>query len=85
MSVQDIRGGTPKDNADILRNCLEPGIVSPRKDIAVITAAAAILVSRPKQSLYQALDEATYSVESGSALQKLETLINLSTTFGLDV
>jgi len=73
-SDEDLRGGTPQQNAQQLRELLQGKIQSPCRDVVLFNAAMAI--SMVTDDLPQALQQATQSLDSGAALQKLEQLIS---------
>lgn len=85
--VETLRGGTPQENAVILRSVLE-GEKGPRRDVVVMNAAAGIVVSnRTKhpsglQGLREGVEIAQETIDSGRALDKLERLIKLSQSYG---
>ena len=75
-SLQDLAGGpSAEDNADIIRGEVLSGRKGPRRDIAVLNAAAAILVAGKADDLTQGITQAERSVDSGAALGKLEELV----------
>ena len=71
---EDLRGGTPEQNAQQLRELLQGKIQSPCRDVVLFNAAMAI--SLVTEDLTQAIQQATQSLDSGAALQKLEQLIS---------
>ena len=75
--LTEIKGGTPEDNAQILRSILK-GEQGPRRDIAVMNAAAAIVASNGASDLKEGARIAEESIDSGRALEKLDALIKLS-------
>ncbi len=85
--VEALKGGTPRENAKMLRSVLE-GERSPRRDAVVMNAAAGIAVSQrtKKPSGLPALKEgaeiAKEAIDSGRARDKLEQLIKLSRSYG---
>ncbi|OGV35051.1 MAG: anthranilate phosphoribosyltransferase [Lentisphaerae bacterium GWF2_45_14] len=78
---EDIKGGTPEENAlalkDILCNKFPD---SPRQNIAVLNAAAAIFASDKADCWEYAIEKALESVESGSALKKLKRLAEFTSS-----
>lgn len=76
------QGGTPAENAIILRNILE-GKEGPGRDVVLINAAAALLVADMAGSLSEGLELAADSIDSGAALGKLEKLRQVSQREGL--
>ena len=85
--VETLVGGTPQENAVILRSVLE-GEKGPRRDAVVMNAAAGIAVShRTKHhsglaALKEGAELAKEAIDSGRALDKLERLIKLSQSYG---
>ncbi|MGC8782294.1 MAG: anthranilate phosphoribosyltransferase [Anaerolineae bacterium] len=77
---EDLRGGDPTENAAILRAILAGQDRSPRRDVVLLNAAAALAVEHG--DLRGGLREAERSLDSGAALDKLEALIALSQTLG---
>ncbi len=75
--AKDITGGTPEENADILKAILS-GIKGPKRDIVLMNASAAICASDKKENLKAAMRLARESIDSGSAQQKLNDLCRLS-------
>lgn len=72
-SLTDLKGGDALYNAQILIDVLkgEPG---PRRDIVVLNAAAAIYAADRVSSIKEGIRVAIDSIDSGSALKKLELL-----------
>lgn len=71
----DIKGGTPEENAESIHNILcnkFPG--SAHQNIAVLNAAAAIYAADKADCWEYAIEKAQESIESGSALRKLKNL-----------
>jgi anthranilate phosphoribosyltransferase len=84
-SIRDIRGGTPDVNAGLLRGVLA-GDRGPRRDMTVMNAAAAIMVSVETEfggarALVRYAHMAEESIDSGAATEKLEALIRLTQSF----
>jgi anthranilate phosphoribosyltransferase len=85
--VETLAGGTPRENAAILRAVLE-GEKGPRRDAVIMNAAAGIAVSNRSKSssglpaLKESAEIAKEAIGSGRALEKLEKLIELSQSYG---
>jgi anthranilate phosphoribosyltransferase len=75
--LKEIKGGTPEDNARILRSILQ-GERGSRRDIAVMNTAAAIVAANRASNLKEGARIAEESIDSGRALEKLDALIKLS-------
>lgn len=73
----DLQGGTPKENAEILKAILggEKGM---KRDAAVLNAAAAMFITRKYESIEKAVKIAADMIDSGKAMQKLDELIHFS-------
>lgn len=71
--LEDMAGGSPQENAEIVRNILG-GETGPRRDIVLINAAAALLVAQKAEDVKAALQIACDSIDSGAANRKLEEL-----------
>lgn len=74
-----VRGGTPHENATILRAILSGEDRSPRRDIVLLNAAAAIFTE--SGDFASALEEARKALDSGAALERLEALIACTQKF----
>lgn len=73
---EHLRGGDPEQNARILRAILAGEDRSPRRDLVVINAAAAIAAATG--DLSAGVGEAEAALESGRALEALDSLIQFS-------
>lgn len=74
---EDLKGGSPEENADITRSILS-GANGPKREIALLNAAAAIIVSKKAVDFSSALSLAANAIDSGKAYQKLEKMIKLT-------
>ena len=70
---EDVRGGTPGENAALLRALLEGEEGAPR-EIVLLNAAAAIVAGGLADTLVEGLAVARESIDSGRALEKLRQL-----------
>ena len=75
-SPASLRGGEPEHNARMLRAVLSGEDRTPRRDVVLLNAAAALAAE--SGNLAAALAEAEQSIESGAALGKLEELVAFS-------
>ena len=76
-SVTQIRGGTARQNARILRGILS-GEVGVRRNIVIMNAAAALVAGNKAPDLKEGVSIAEETIDSGQALIKLDELIKLS-------
>jgi len=72
-----ILGGTPQQNAEILRSVLS-GERSARRDVVLLNAAAGIYIGGIAGSLPEAVTTAAKVIDSGRAAGKLDQLISFS-------
>ena len=76
-SAQDLKGGSPEENAETIRGILQ-GASGPKTDIVVLNAAAAIYVGGKAESIERGILVAVNSIGSGAAIKKLEELCRVS-------
>ena len=76
-TLDDLRGGTPPENAELLRNVLD-GERGPRRDVVLLNAAAAALAAGRAQTWAEAIPIVTESLDSGRAKQSLARLVETS-------
>ncbi|HWG48617.1 MAG TPA: anthranilate phosphoribosyltransferase [Candidatus Acidoferrales bacterium] len=72
-----ITGGDTRANADIIWKVLD-GEKSPRRDIVLMNAAAALVAAGKADSLKEAMPLAVSSIDSGAAKARLAALIEFS-------
>ncbi|MEZ4330632.1 MAG: anthranilate phosphoribosyltransferase [Myxococcota bacterium] len=72
-SLDDLRGGTPAENAATTRAILA-GERGPRRDIVLLNAAAALFVVEAVGSLAEGIGRAEASIDSGAAAARLTSL-----------
>jgi len=76
-SMAEIRGGTAKQNGEILHNILS-GEAGARRNIVVTNAAAALIAGNQSSNLEEGIRIAEEAIDSGKAQAKLDELIRLS-------
>ncbi len=76
-SLEEIQGGPPDRNADILIRVLkgEPG---PPRDVVLLNTAAVFVAAEKVSSLRDGIGMARESIDSGRAIKKLEEMIRFS-------
>ena len=76
-SGDDLKGGEPAENAEILRGILsgEPG---PRRDIVLLNSAFALVAGGKSDSVEDGIKLAARTIDSGAAAEKLEKLVEIS-------
>ena len=76
-SSAEIKGGTPEENAEMLR-CILGGERSPGRDVVVMNAAAAFVAGNRASDLREGARLAEEVIDSGQALEKFDGLARLS-------
>ncbi|MDR0504111.1 MAG: anthranilate phosphoribosyltransferase [Treponema sp.] len=78
----ELRGGTPAENAEILKAVLKGGndvkTINVKRNAAILNAAAALFISGRYESIEAAAKIAGDIIISGKALEKLEEFIRFS-------
>lgn len=77
----EIVGGTPAQNAQITKGILEGSIEGAKRDIVILNAAVALLVDAKVHSTEEGIAMAKEAINSGTALKKLEEIIEVSNQF----
>jgi len=76
-SSDSLKGGSVKENAEMLRNILT-GVPGPQRDAALMNTAAVLLAGDKVETLRRGVELSQETIDSGHALNKLEQLIELS-------
>jgi anthranilate phosphoribosyltransferase len=76
-TLQDIAGGDAAENAAIIRAILA-GEKSPRRDVVLLNAAAALVAAGKADRIADAVPLAARSIDSGAAAEKLTALAHFS-------
>ncbi len=77
VSLDDIKGGTPEENAAALLAVLK-GEAGPYRDITLLNAGAAIMIGGKCSSVEEGIDLARQSIDGGAALNAFEKLKRIS-------
>ncbi|HEY9724710.1 MAG TPA: anthranilate phosphoribosyltransferase [Oscillatoriaceae cyanobacterium] len=81
---EDLRGGSPAENAAITRAILA-GERGPKRDVVLLNAAAALKVAGLAPDLEAGLVRAVAAIDSGRATAKLDALVSLTSALPLAV
>jgi anthranilate phosphoribosyltransferase len=73
VSLSDLRGGSPADNASAIRELLG-GARGPFRDIALLNSAAALVVAGTTSDIRGGLKLAAQAIESGAAAETFQRL-----------
>lgn len=76
-SLDDLAGGTPKENAQIIKDILE-GHSGPKTDIVLLNAAGAAVAAEVVNDFKEGIEIARDSIKSGKALKKLNQLVEFT-------
>ena len=72
--LSDLAGGSPAENAGIIRRLLQGDERGPKRDAVLLNAAAAIFVAGKCEDLIEAWEIAKDTIDSGKASRKLDSL-----------
>ncbi len=75
--LSELKGGDAVENAGIIRDLLS-GKDGPKRDVAVLNAAAALTVGGLAKDMADGVKLAAAAVDDGRALSKMEALVNLT-------
>jgi len=73
----EIKGGTKEQNAKIILEILK-GIRGAKRNITVLNAAAAFMVTGRVKDFKEGIELANHSIDSGEAINKLERLVEFT-------
>lgn len=71
---EDLVGGTPKENAQIIKDIFS-GKKGPKRDTVVLNSAAALYIGKDNITFEDAIKEVKDVIDSGKALNKLNQMI----------
>lgn len=74
--LDDIRGGNPDVNAGITRGILAGKEKGPKRNIVLLNAAAALMISGKANDLHQGIGMAAEAIDSGAAEGKLHAMMD---------
>lgn len=80
-SLQDIKTGTPEENAAIIRGVFSGEITGPQKDAVVLNSAGALIVGEKANDFEEGIALARRIIEDGLAMRKLDELVAGSNAF----
>ena len=77
VGLDQLLGGSPEENAQIVREILD-GQTGPHRDVVLVNAAAALLLAHKAPDVRAAVELARESIDSGAARSKLEELVTFT-------
>jgi anthranilate synthase/phosphoribosyltransferase len=78
-TIADLRGGTPDESAQMMRELLSGKLNGARRDAVLLNAAGALAAE--SGDFKSALEEARVALDTGKALAKLNALVEFSQSF----
>lgn len=78
-TIADLRGGTPDESAQMMRDLLQGKRQDARRDAVLLNAAGTLAAETG--DFHTALAESVASIDSGAALAKLNALVEFSQSF----
>lgn len=78
VTLADIQGGEPADNAKIARDVLNGQGTSAQREVVLLNAAAGLVAADKVTTIADGLQLARQILESGKALEKLDGLVRYS-------
>jgi anthranilate phosphoribosyltransferase len=73
-ALADLAGGEAQSNADILEGILSGELKGPKRDLAVVNAAAGFVVADCVRDMNEGIALAHEQIDSGRAMEKLRAL-----------
>ena len=74
---EDLKGGTPAENAQITRDILA-GVKGPKRDAVLMNAGASLYIAGKAESMAEGIKLAAELIDSGKAAKTLEKIIEVS-------
>jgi len=74
-SFEDVHGGNPEYNAQLIRDIFSGKERGPKRDMLLLNSAAAFLVADKVSSMADGLVMARETIDSGQAMAKLDEII----------
>ena len=75
---EDLKGGTPEENAQTTRDILSGKLQGPKRNTVLLNAGAAICVGGKAKSMEEGVRIAAEMIDSGAAMRTLEAFIEKS-------
>ncbi len=74
----DLKGGTPEENAAVTRGILSGKEKGPKRNVVLLNAAGALVAAEKAPTLKEGISTAEKAIDSGTAMDKLEALIEFT-------
>lgn len=79
--LEDIKTGTPQENAELIQNVFSGKIHGPRRDALILNAAGALVIGGRAKDFSDGIEKVKEIIDSGAAKRKLEELVKKSNAF----
>lgn len=79
-TLDELRGGTPGENAEITRSILRGEMADHRRDVVLLNAAAALVAGGRAEDIADGIDKAAGAIDSGDAYATLERFVAFTNT-----
>lgn len=80
-TLEDIRTGTPSENAETIRGVFSGKITGAKRDAIVLNSAGALIVGDKADNFKEGIQRANELIQSGAAQAKLNQLREMSNSF----
>ena len=77
-SKEDLKGGSPEDNAKVTRGILDGSDKGPKRDTVLMNAGAALYIADKAASMKEGIELAAELIDSGKALEAMERFVKAS-------
>lgn len=80
-TLEDIKTGTPEQNADCIRGVFSGKITGPQRDAVLLNAAGALTIGGRAADMAEGVKLARHLIDSGAAQKKLQELSEASNSY----
>ena len=77
-SIEEIRGGDARDNAEIIRRIFEGDERGAKRDAVILNSSLGLVVSGKARDIREGIEMAKEVIDRGNAMKKLEELIRFT-------
>ena len=74
----DLKGGSPEENAQITRDILSGKLTGPKRDATLLNAGAALYIGGKADSMKAGIELAKEIIASGKATETLDKFVEVS-------
>lgn len=74
-ALDDLRGGTPEQNAELTRGILRGQVTGPCRDVVILNAAAALVAGGGAGDLAEGIEKAAGAIDDGKAAAALDRFV----------